>query len=228
MTLDPLALLREYQSLVSALMGLTTAVILAPRIAARYARAREYWTRRLDHAREVADFGIMVHQLPEAPQDLFHGQHPDFDPAIAKALSLSQQARLLYRPPVYAALFHLLAQSLILHPKQRVAYWQALTQFLHAETRGDPPYSKVGMLAAVLQLGPLLVDRVQASDALRPAGLEPLAPLVMEWQATVARSFTSALRRYSIIRPWRWIAWIRWEWNLRSEAAQLKRATNAA
>lgn len=212
--------LKAFQGLVGTAIAFTTAVIIAPRIAERYARAREYWTRRIDLAKAVGDFAVRYWNLPEAPLRLLDASDPVFRSALEEAVRLRNESRLLNGDELADALFMLLHQSLLLPHKERYTYWHALRQFIESETRRDLLHARLGMLAAILQLGPAIEARIRQAEATIPPSERTHSANAIKWQGTIAMKFISTMRKYSIWRPWTWLPWWRWERQMREVRAK--------
>jgi hypothetical protein len=213
-----LAVLKDYQSLAGTLLAVGAGLVAAPWIGERYARSREYWTRRIDFAREVADFMLILRTTPDAEPNVLHTESPDFQTLMDRATQLRNQARVLYADGIHRNLFTLLLYSVLLRAESRVAFCNAIAQFLEEETHGEPKRVRLGQLVAVLRYHPELLAAVESSDLLAPPETGPSLPVVQGCFADLATAVTRTLRLWSVLRPWRWPLWLRWERDLRRAA----------
>jgi hypothetical protein len=169
----------------------------------------------------VTDYGLQLRTLPDAPADLFHVDHIGFDLAISEAVKLANEARAIYWGDLHMALFELLQQSIVLPYPERLTFWNALAKFVQSETRDEPRRKQLGMLHAIVMLAPSFIELLELSDQRRPDTAPELAPLTVKWQQVVIDELKRSLRRWALIRPWRWKLWYTWEREIRGTHRQL-------
>lgn len=225
-----LSVVRTYQTLLAAGLGLLGAAILAPRISARYARDQAYWSRRLNFHGELIELWMSIKSFPVSPPDGWNeitpDAHPERDEYLRRAFKLGARGKAIY--PVESIehdAISLLPYLALLPAQQHAGILMSIAALVGGETRGESVMDRFHYLQQILQEANELRRVLAEADSDEEQGV------MIERQAQkalgrIADRMISRLRRWSAVRPWHWARWFRFERGIREEAQRIREATS--
>lgn len=208
----------QYQTLIAAALGLAGAGYIGPKIASKYAREREIWSRRLSLANDLLVWSSNLRGLPDAPRslawdDINKDENPELEAYLDEFVQYRAKAETLYEPDSLGFTLVRLIKFFVFAPRDaRVQAVAKVALYLQREVRGEARADQVGLLISLLTGIVSIMDRVPNERGFQSVvGKEGARDLTRELGDTIVWT----LRRWAIIRPWTWKKWFQFELQLK-------------
>jgi hypothetical protein len=219
-------LIRDFQGLIAAAISITAGVLIIPRVAERFARSRELWTRRMDLAHDLGVYVMSMHSLPNPPANVLAGTGPpEFMEKAKDGAPFVTRCRLLYggRDRAAEALMTILPLSLTMPHGDRMDLAIGIAKYFEFAAAGATDVQKCRVLQGIMRHGPSLMRGTERFDEYAPPGARLTTGSAHVSMRTVANESMRILRRWSLFRPWWWPRWFRFEREIRGYERSMRR-----